>query len=165
MRSLWCSVIISPPLTGLEAIIRPNRAGAHRVFPAGPYSRLIAPYQPSTEDSKKRAGTSYQGRPLWKQWRPLVEQVQHQSWLSQKKSRRITSVFSSSVSWCSSTHMIIWYDLRDKKGDQFLWHNKQTLPKAQRSRGLSSAYQSNSFRSYHKFNHKSWSNFIFRISI
>ena len=124
MRSLWCSVIISPPLTGLEAIIRPNRAGAHRVFPAGPYSRLIAPYQPSTEDSKKRAGTSYQGRPLWKQWRPLVEQVQHQSWLSQKKSRRIKSLFSSPpVSWCSSTH--VWCDLHaKKKGDQFLWHKQ-----------------------------------------
>ena len=39
----------------------------------------------------------------------------------------------------------------------------QTLPKAQRTPGLSSAYQSNFFRSYHKFLHKSWSN-IFRIS-
>ena len=38
----------------------------------------------------------------------------------------------------------------------------RTLPKAQRTRGLSSAYQSNFFRSYHKFLHKSWSN-IFRI--
>ena len=35
----------------------------------------------------------------------------------------------------------------------------KTLPKAQRTLGLSSAYQSNFFRSYHKF----WSN-IFRIS-
>ena len=34
--------------------------------------------------------------------------------------------------------------------------NIETLPKAQRTRGLSS---------YHKFKHKSWSNFIFRISI
>ena len=42
--------------------------------------------------------------------------------------------------------------------------NNETLPKAQRTRGLSSAYQSNLFRSYHKFKHKSWSNFIFRIS-
>ena len=41
--------------------------------------------------------------------------------------------------------------------------NMQTLPKAQRTRGLSSSYQSNFFRSYHKFLHKSWSN-IFRIS-
>ena len=41
--------------------------------------------------------------------------------------------------------------------------NVKTLPKAQRTRGLSSAYQSNFFRSYHKFLHKSWSN-IFRIS-
>ena len=41
--------------------------------------------------------------------------------------------------------------------------NEKTLPKAQRTRGLSSAYQSNFFRSYHKFLHKSWSN-IFRIS-
>ena len=32
---------------------------------------------------------------------------------------------------------------------------KKTLPKAQRTRGLSS---------YHKFKHKSWPNFIFRIS-
>ena len=39
----------------------------------------------------------------------------------------------------------------------------QTLPKAQRTRGLSSTYQSNFFGSYHKFKHKSWSN-IFRIS-
>ena len=33
----------------------------------------------------------------------------------------------------------------------------KTLPKAQQPRGLSSAYQSNLFRSYHKFKHKSWS--------
>ena len=39
----------------------------------------------------------------------------------------------------------------------------ETLPKAQRTRGLSSPYQSNFFRSYHKFLRKSWSN-IFRIS-
>ena len=39
----------------------------------------------------------------------------------------------------------------------------ETLPKAQRTRGLSSAYQSNFLRSYHKFLHKSWSN-VFRIS-
>ena len=45
----------------------------------------------------------------------------------------------------------------------------KTLPKAQRTRGLSSAYQSNFsksyhkfFRSYHKFLNKSWSD-IFRI--
>ena len=31
----------------------------------------------------------------------------------------------------------------------------QTLPKAQRTRGLSSSYQSNILRSYHKFKHKS----------
>ena len=34
----------------------------------------------------------------------------------------------------------------------------ETLPKAQRTRGLSSSYQSNYLRSYHKFKHKSWSN-------
>ena len=39
----------------------------------------------------------------------------------------------------------------------------EILPKVQRSRGLSSAYQSN--RSYNKFLQKSWSNFIFRIWI
>ena len=39
----------------------------------------------------------------------------------------------------------------------------KTLPKAQRTRGLSSTYQSNFFESYHKFKHKSWWN-IFRIS-
>ena len=38
----------------------------------------------------------------------------------------------------------------------------KTLPKAQRTRGLSSAYQINLFRSCHKL-HKSWLN-IFRIS-
>ena len=40
----------------------------------------------------------------------------------------------------------------------------KTLQKAQQPRGLSSAYQSNLFRSYHKFKQKSLSNFIFRIS-
>ena len=39
----------------------------------------------------------------------------------------------------------------------------QTLPKAQRTQGLNSFYQSYFFRSYHKFLHKSWS-IIFRIS-
>ena len=34
---------------------------------------------------------------------------------------------------------------------------RKTLPKAQRTRGLSSAYQSNFFRSYQKLFHKSWS--------
>ena len=38
------------------------------------------------------------------------------------------------------------------------------LPKAQRTRGLSSAHQSNFFRSYHKFSNKSWLDFIFIIS-
>ena len=33
--------------------------------------------------------------------------------------------------------------------------NKKTLPKAQRTRGLSSSYQSNFLRLYHKFKHKS----------
>ena len=37
-------------------------------------------------------------------------------------------------------------------------------PKAQRTRGVSSLYQSNFFRSYHKFLHKSWSHFIFIVS-
>ena len=40
----------------------------------------------------------------------------------------------------------------------------KTLPKAQRTRGLSSTYQSNFFRSYHKIKHKSWSNIIWGIS-
>ena len=40
----------------------------------------------------------------------------------------------------------------------------KTLPKAQRTRRLSSSCQSNLLRSYHKFKHKSWSHFIFRIS-
>ena len=42
--------------------------------------------------------------------------------------------------------------------------NLETLPKAQRTRGLSSAHQSNFFRSYHKFSNKSWLDFIFIIS-
>ena len=41
----------------------------------------------------------------------------------------------------------------------------ETLPKAQRTRGLSSSCQSDFLSSYHKFKHKSWSNYIFRISI
>ena len=40
----------------------------------------------------------------------------------------------------------------------------KTLPKAQRTRGLSLSYQSNFLRAYYKFKHKSWSHFIFRIS-
>ena len=40
---------------------------------------------------------------------------------------------------------------------------KKHCQKAQRTRGLNSAYQSNFLRSYHKFIHKSWSN-IFTIS-
>ena len=42
--------------------------------------------------------------------------------------------------------------------------NLKTLPKAQRTRGLSSSCQSSFLRSYHNFKHKSWSHFIFRIS-
>ena len=42
-------------------------------------------------------------------------------------------------------------------------HLKKTLPKAQRTRGLSSAYQSNLLRSCHEFLQKSYSNFILRI--
>ena len=40
----------------------------------------------------------------------------------------------------------------------------ETLPKAQRTRGLSSSYQSNLFRSYHKFLQKSCSNLFFKVS-
>ena len=40
----------------------------------------------------------------------------------------------------------------------------QTLPKAQRTRGLNSSCQSNFLKSYHKFKHKSWSNFCFILS-
>ena len=39
----------------------------------------------------------------------------------------------------------------------------ETLPKAQRTRGLSSSFQSNFLKSYQELLHKSWSNFIFRI--
>ena len=39
----------------------------------------------------------------------------------------------------------------------------QTLPKAQRTRGLSSSCQSNFLKSYQMFKHKSWSHFIFWI--
>ena len=39
----------------------------------------------------------------------------------------------------------------------------QILPKAQRTRGLSSSYQSKFLRSYYEFLHRACSNFIFRI--
>ena len=39
----------------------------------------------------------------------------------------------------------------------------KTLPKAQRTRGLSSSYQRNILRSHQELKHKSWSNFIFII--
>ena len=42
--------------------------------------------------------------------------------------------------------------------------NKKTLPKAQWTRGLSSGYQRNFFRWFHKFSIKSWSYVIFIIS-
>jgi len=48
--------------------------------------------------------------------------------------------------------------------DLDLPHQIKTLPKAQRTRGLSSAHQSNFFRSYHKFSTKSWLDLIFIIS-
>ena len=53
-------------------------------------------------------------------------------------------------------------ELLTKTGNQDLI--SETLSKAQRTRGLSSVYQSNFLRSYHKFLHKSCSNFISRIS-
>ena len=40
---------------------------------------------------------------------------------------------------------------------------RKTLPKAQRTRGLSSSYQSNFLRSYHEFLQRAYSNFIFII--
>ena len=54
-----------------------------------------------------------------------------------------------------------WSTLRNVSSHQL--PTSETLPKAQRTRGLSSTYQSNFFGSYHKFKHESWSN-IFRIS-
>ena len=42
-------------------------------------------------------------------------------------------------------------------------HDSKTLPKAQRTRGLSSSFQSNFLKSYQVLLHKSCSNFIFRI--
>ena len=42
--------------------------------------------------------------------------------------------------------------------------NIKTLPKAQWTRGLSSGYQSNFFRSFHNFSKKSWTYIIFIIS-
>ena len=45
-----------------------------------------------------------------------------------------------------------------------IWPLLEPLPKAQRTRRLSSAYQSNFFRSFHKFSKKSWPYFIFIIS-
>ena len=55
----------------------------------------------------------------------------------QKKMKTILSILSSN-------NEVFWF--------RFVF---QTLPKAQRPRGFSSAYQSNFFRSYHKFLHKS----------
>ena len=52
----------------------------------------------------------------------------------------------------------------DLESSQWRWFYIETLPKAQRTRGLSSSYQSNFLRPYHKFKHKSWSHIIFRIS-
>ena len=52
-----------------------------------------------------------------------------------------------------------------EKVDLYHFKDTESYEKAQRTRGLSSANQTNFFWSYHKFWHKSWSNFIFLISI
>ena len=81
----------------------------------------------------------------------------------------VTQNFCTSAKWAlfwkvvfyiESETTLIW-QLLPKKDKTQLWlpvpshFPYQTLPKAQRTQGLSS---------YHKFKHKSWSNFIFRIS-
>jgi len=71
---------------------------------------------------------------------------------------------SQFVPWCSSLHHLHPRRLEKLYNLQVNILNyispvrpsiKKTLPKAQRTRGLSSSYQSNILRSYHKFKHKS----------
>ena len=52
-------------------------------------------------------------------------------------------------------NMIECWSARNLRNRFTMVTESKTLPKAQRTRGLSSAYQSNFFRSYHKFLHKS----------
>ena len=56
------------------------------------------------------------------------------------------------------------YELFEKWKNNVRGHHKETLPKAQRTKGLSSGYQNNFYRSYQKFSNKSWLDFIFIIS-
>ena len=62
-----------------------------------------------------------------------------------------------------------WKPLYWKMRGALIWElleieKKKNREKVQRTRGLSSGYQSNFFRSYHKISKKSWSYFIFIIS-
>ena len=52
-----------------------------------------------------------------------------------------------------ASHSIRFFPKQEHRGPDRV--QKKTLPKAQRTRGLSSSYQSNFLRSYHKFKHKS----------
>ena len=81
----------------------------------------------------------------------------------------VTQNFCISAKWalfwkvvfCIESETTLIWQLLPKKDKTQLWlpvpshFPYQTLPKAQRTRGLSS---------YHKFKHESWSNFILRIS-
>ena len=85
----------------------------------------------------------------WGQWRPTPRF--HWGSLSSGWPRR----------WGSRPALTRWNPTL-QSGLCLVWKNitLKTLSKAQRTRGSSSAYQSNWFRSYHKFKNKSWSNFI-----
>ena len=93
---------------------------------------------------------------------PVLNQNCNRKYLGQKNSSTFSTqglaflsigCIRGSLFSCSSTYaFILWQSLL------------QTLPKAQRTRGLSFTYQSNFFGSYHKFSDKSWSDFIFTIS-
>ena len=82
---------------------------------------------------------------------------------------QVIAIFSkaqkSYYSWCPQIYLLTavpmfsFTQLASNPKAQF-----QNIAKGTTDRGLSSVYQSNLFRSFHKFSHKSWSNFIFRIS-
>ena len=56
------------------------------------------------------------------------------------------------------------HDSVHRNVQQGLWPHRKTVPKAQRTRGVIALVKVTYCRSYHKFIHKSWSKFSFRVS-
>ena len=76
-------------------------------------------------------------------------------WYSEGWAMFMNIVLTMFITQGTGLAFIVMADVFTKVGNHFLGKYNKTLPKAQRTRGLSSTYQSNFFGSYHKFKHKS----------